>query len=243
MTEESVLQSSSVSPSCCGQLNVNHFWNSVGELVEKKKPSSNLLFEKNIYLDDERDCVIIVGVMPHKRFSIGARIEKKGSKCVVYLDKETLFDLIECVDEQFCENAVYPKSHRSVRIQLYDEQWYKICIGDEQRIKMCLATLLTLRQKHKLIKMQVNMIEKRTAYEKQFHKLLLHFCYDGDERVVVKAMQAPAHLQKQQLTDAVCAVDCYCIEKAFAVEMATNCADWFLACVPIFIRSLLLSAA
>lgn len=235
MEEESSLQLSS--PSCCGRFDVKYFWSSVGGVV--KKQSTNLLFEKNIYLDDDRDCVLIVGVMPHKRFAIGARIEKKGSKRVMHLDKVSLLDLIECVDERFCENAVYPQSCRNVRIQLYDVQSYKISVGDEQHIKLGLDTLLTLRQKHRLIKIQVHTLENNN-YEKQLHKLLLHFCYDGDERTVVKAMQAPGHLHKQHFADVMCMLDFYCIDKSFAVEMAANCADWFLACVPLFIKTLLL---
>lgn len=239
MADKKVFQSSSITPSCCVKFDVNYFWKNVTDNV--KKQCSNLLFERNVYLDDERECVLVIGVMPHNKFEIGARIERRFSKNVVHLDKDKLFDLIECVDERFCENAVYPQACRSVRIQLYDAKCYKIRIGDDQCIKLCLATLLTLRQKHKLIKMQVAMLEKND-YERQMHKLLLHFCYDGDEQTVVKAMQAPAYMQKPQFIDTMCALDCSCVDKSFVVEMANGCSDWFLACVPLFIKTLLMSA-
>lgn len=241
MGEKSSLQPSSSSafpPTCCGKFDDDYFWNSVDEVV--KKQTSNLLFEKNIYLDDERDCVLIIGLVPHERFSIGARIEKKGSKNVVHLDKDMLFHLIECVDDRFCENAVYPQSSRIVRIQLFDVKYYKICIGDDQRIKIPLAALLTLRQKQKVIKKHVHMLENND-YEKQLHKVLLHFCYDGDERMVLTAMQAPGHINKRQFTDEICMLDCNCVDRSFAVEMANSCVEWFLDCVPLFIKMLLLN--
>lgn len=247
--------------SLCGKFDERYFWCAVGDLVEKKKITSNLLFGRYIYLDDDCDCVLIIGVIPHKRFSIGARIEMKNSKRVLHLDKATLLDLVECIDEIFSENAVYPKSCRSVRIRMVDENVHRICIcagvvvdgaaiADavdsnvyEQTFKISVDALLTIREKHGIVKQIVNMFENNNnEYESQLQKLLLHFCYDGDERMVVSAMRAPTLVSKRHFNDVMCMIDCRCIDKRFVVGVINDCADWFLTCVPVFIRTLMLNS-
>lgn len=251
----------SIAPSTCGKFDEKYFWCAVGDIADNKILTTKLLFAKYIYLDDEADCVLIIGVIPHKRFSIGARIEMNKSKRVLYLDKATLLDLVECIDEIFSENAVYPKSCRSVRIQTVDENVCRICIctgvvvaavpaavdsnAYEQTVKIPIDALLTMRAKNGIIKMIVNMFEcnnKNNEYESQLHKLLLHFCYDGDERAVVNAMQAPTLLSKRQFNDIMCSINCHCVDTGFTVGVINDCADWFLACVPLFIRTLMLNS-
>lgn len=102
-----------------------------------------------------------------------------------------------------------------------------------------------MRAKNGIIKMIVNMFEcnnKNNEYESQLHKLLLHFCYDGDERAVVNAMQAPTLLSKRQFNDIMCSINCHCVDTGFTVGVINDCADWFLACVPLFIRTLMLNS-
>lgn len=252
--------SSIAPPMCCGKFDEKYFWCSVGDMVEKKKVTTNLLFGNYVYLDDEGDCTLIIGIIPHKRFSIGARIEMKNSNRVLHLDKVTLLDLVECIDERFSENAVYPKSCRCVRIQFVDEKFYRICICEgvaavvgagnaddsnayAQTIKIPLDALLTLREKHSIVKRIVKMFEcSNSDYESQLHKLLLHFCYDGDERMVVDAMQSPSRVSKRHFNDVMCMIDCYCIDRRFVVGVINDCADWFLACIPVFIRTLMLNS-
>lgn len=256
-----------IAPKVCGKFDERYFWRAVGDMTEKKKLSSNLLFTKYIYLDgdDKRDCVLNVGVIPHKRFSIGARIEMKNSNRVLYLDKATLLNLLECIDEMFSENAVYPKSCRSVRIRMLNEKFYVIyvCAGIEvgnnagaavdtaeidsevfeQIIEISECALLTLRNKHSIVKKIVDMFEcNSNYYESQLHKLLTHFCYDADDRMVLNAIQRPTQVNKRHFNDVLCTIDCHCIDKRFVVGVINECSDWFLACVPLFIRTLMLDS-
>lgn len=230
----------------CGKFDVKYFWSAIAD--EKVK---NLLFAHRIYLPDEGDdCVLIIGIVPHKRFSIGARIELKYSRKVLQLDKVTLLDLIECIDEQFSEDTVYPKFGRSVRIRSVDEKHFRIYIcagvggiGDdvyEQSIKLHLDALLAMREKCSVVKTIVKMLECN-KYEDQLHNLLAHFCYDADERLVVKAMQAPADIDKLRFNNVMCLIECQCIDKRFAVEVVNGCGDWFLACTAAYIRTLISS--
>lgn len=218
------------------RLSVNRFWDSVKQ--SSIKQPSNLLHEKNIYLDEVNDCMIILGISPHERFSIAARIEIKSSASVLHLSKEQLVDLLDCVGHRFCENAVFPQTNRGdVHIQLYNERLYKVYSHNEY-IKMSLNALLTLKQKRSLIKMYIKLMES-DEYEEQLYKLLLHYCYDTEERVIVSALHSSTDLYKQQIVNAIYRLSCSCLEKTFALEVMCNCAEWFSACAPLFIKTLI----
>lgn len=215
---------------------LNYFWDSVKK--SSIKQPTNLLFEKNIYLDDVNDCTLIIGINPHARFSIAARIEIKSEASVLHLSKEEFADLLDCVGDRFCENTVFPPTNSAdIHIQQCNEQLYKV-YSQNECIKMSLNTLLSLKQKRPLIKMHVKMLENN-EYEDQLYKLLLHYCYDSEEKGVMNALHSSRDLYKQQIIDAIYMLRCSCMEKTFTLEVMCNCADWFAACVPVFIQTLL----
>lgn len=220
-------------PSCSEQIDECFFWGSVEKNQRAITYAARLIFEKHVYLDDEYGSVLVIGISPHNKMSIAARIENRAS--VFHLDKESLNHLLDCVDDRFGENVNYPLSKQGyINIQQIDDRLFKISLGN-RCIKMCLSALVTLKQKLTPIKMLIRRL-LRDNYEKNLYKLLHHFCYDGNEKAVLETMHA--HIHKQKLIDVLCELDRECLERSFTLEIACNCSDWFAACIPLYIKTL-----
>lgn len=219
-------------------MNVNYFWDLVRENEKTRTRSLNLIFEKYIHLNDECESVIVIGMSPPKKLTISARIEVGATAGVLRLDEGSLIDLLQCVDERFGQNAVHPK-HRNVNIkQLFDERFFRI-ETDNGHIKLCLYALLALYRKRSLIMMLIKALERK-QYERSLFKLLHHFCYDAGDRSVAVALRSyEPTMHKQCITDELCMLNCKCLEESFTLEIALNCLNWFTACVPLFIKSLM----
>lgn len=215
------------------EIEENLFWDSVARDGRAVKNSMKLIFEKNVYLDDEYgddddddgevtlQSVLIFGVNPHQRMSIAARIETKTTAgtttaSVMLLNKEKLMELLECVDVRYRENAVFVK-HGNVDVRQVGDRLYKVRVCDNS-ITLSLDALLSLRRKRGIIEMQIAMLE-RENYELQLYKLLHHFCYDAEQKTVIGALRAATLMRKQILIDELCVLRCKCLQTAFVVEI------------------------
>lgn len=200
-------------------INVTFFWNSVVEDQRAVRHGGHLIFEKHIYLEDELESVLVLGISPHNKMSIAARIEIRANAHVFCLDKYLLTQLLDCVSTRFSENAIFPKrAHEHVNIKQLDDRFFKISLANE-KIKMCATALLTLNRKQTLVKSLITRLE-RDIYESHLFKLLYHV------------------MDKEPLIDDLCELECDCLQKSFVLEIATNCSDWLTACVPLFVKSL-----
>lgn len=223
---------------CENEIDSDFFWSSVLRNVGSNKQPTSLMFEKHFYLDAGCATVLIIGISPHDRLTVSSRIESRAMDSnVLRLDKNALLEVLECVSDRLRENTIRPRQNTSVSIQCLSDWLYRINVGDEN-IKMSLDTLLTLRRKMTIVKMQIELLE-RADHESQLYKLLELFCYNAGERAVVRALQTFHSVDAQQLIDELCMLDCACIEQQFVVEIVNSCLEWFAACVPLYIKMLL----
>lgn len=227
-------------------MNVKLFWEEMWRNENNKKQSEILIFERNVYLhqnmDDEEGNefanVIIIGVSPYNRMKVCARIESRAVGGSMRLDGNSLLELLECVEDRFCENAVIPRNNRNVTIKQVNECIYKISIGTEN-IKLCLETLLALRRKQQIIKLHIKLLE-RENYAAQLYKLLHHFCFESKQEIVMQTLHTSVNISKEKLTnELLCMMHHKCVDMAFVLEIASNCLEWFAMCVPLFIKTLI----
>lgn len=210
----------------CELNNMEYFWHSISEKNDTRL--NRLLFEKSIYLDDydedEFASVLIIGIDIRRRFSIGARIAVRSMGTTLQMDKSTLLEMLDNIDELLQENSVLPKcGHTKARIQSIHEAQYKISVGNKN-VKVNAKALLTLRSKMSIIKMQIKLLECAN-YEKQFYDLLNYFC-DGN-------------LHKSELLNKMDMLIKEDFERLFVLEISTNFLDWFMTCIPLHCKALL----
>lgn len=230
---------------------VNTFWDSVQRNAESSKYTKNLIFEKNIYLDECMDNdenrnvnVLIIGLNPYNRMKVYGRIESR-TECggVLQLDGVSLMDLLDRINCRFSENAFsnrgynnYDNDETKISIEWINENRFKITVNNEN-IKLNLDTLLILKRKYSIIKLQMMSLEC-VNYKAQLYDFLNHFCYEVDERIVNQALHGSHNINKQFVIYEMCMLSCECFEQSFVLEIANNCLDWFVACVPLFIKAL-----
>lgn len=229
------------------------FWEGVQSDEENNKFTKNLIFEKNIYLDDDIDGnydqvynknVLIIGLCPHNRMKVYARIESR-TECggVLHLDAVSLMNLMDCIDRRFSEKTVSNKGHdeidggeNKISLQYTIGNRYKITVGDKY-LKLSLTTLLNLKRKYSIIQLTIVLFEDEN-YEPQLYNLLNHFCYEANERIVIQALHRSHNINKNNLIYEIWMLECSCFSKSFVLEITDNCLDWFVRCVRLFIRSL-----
>lgn len=219
------------------EINTTYFWDSVRDSERANKWAVNLLFEKNIHLDDECDSILIIGISLQDRMRTSARIETRSAESVLRMGGDSLINLLDCIDGRFRDNAVFP-THTNISIRLFDERFYKIGV-DDARIKMTRDALLTLMRKQTLIRNLMKTLECN-EYEKQLFRLLHHFCYDTPQRTVVRALNSRS--MHQHVFNEMHDIQCDCLEMSFTLELALNNSNWFAACVPLFIKTLMQSS-
>lgn len=224
------------------KMNTSLFWDSVEGDKATIKHAANLIFEKHIYLRDEYDSVLIIGISPHNQMSTAARIEIRANDRIFHFDKVLLTHLLDYIDDRFSESAISPKRDlRHVNIQQLNGRFFKINFGNAH-MKIHLNALLSLKRMLPLIKTQITLLE-RENYESHLFKLLHHIeqsqiddtcdleCHqerDNYESYLCKILHHPMHVAK---------FECDCLHKSFVLEIAFNCSDWLTACIPLYINA------
>lgn len=102
-------------------------------------------------------------------------------------------------------------------------------------IKMSRDALLTLRQKQSLIQMQMSLMDCK-KYESLYFNLLSHFSFEATEKTLLKALHS--HTPSNFFSE-ICKFECTCLNMSFTLEIALHCSDWFISCVPLFIKALM----
>lgn len=226
-------------------MKVDMFWDSVRRDAECIKHSERLILERNIYLedDDRNECanVIIIGLNPHNEFNVCARIELRtiSGTTNLRLDANTLNDLLDHVEDRFCENTVVPKYSGIINIQQINERIYRVRIGKEN-IKIHLDTLLAMREKRQIVKSHIKLFE-RDDFKSKLYNLLDHFCFQAKEQIVLQTLHPSNKMKKKELALELCALNCTCLDKEFVLEITSNCLEWFVTTVPNFINTLIRS--
>lgn len=226
-------------------LNVEFFWSSMQSDEMYNKHATSLIFERNVYLSesgvggnrDEYDEVVVIGLNPHNRFNVCAYIESRTLSRCLPLDANALRELLDCVDERFGENAIIPKINRYVHIRELEKGIYRIDVGGDH-IKMGLKALLVMRNKREIIKSYVRMLEC-VDYKPALYKLLNHLCFRGKEKTVLQMLHRLDDVNRKQLIEELCALQCLCIDNALVVEIVNNCLEWLVMCVSLFIKTLI----
>lgn len=213
---------------------MEYFWDHVrNETGFTRHWSNRLLFEKTVYLEDydedEFVSTLIVGIDIRQRLSIGARIEVRSACDVLHMDKNTLLELLDSVNDLLEENTVLPNYNRTkVRIQPINETMYKIRVGNSH-VKLSMKALLTMRSKLPIIKMQIHLLE-RSNYEIQFYNLLSDFQYRNlHESDLLDRIVMP--VSEEEVKDE-------CVERTLLLEISTNFLEWFMNCIHLYAKSL-----
>lgn len=229
---------------CCesNELSINsvHFWKKLKEKTEISKPYK-LLHEKKIYLSEYSESILSIGLIPQNEFKVYARLEINITNDVILMNATNLMNFLEILSQYFNENIILPPSScKASNIQLtpIQQRIFKLNI-DGKFVKIDEESLQILFRMKSHIKMYILMLQyQQKPYESLLFKLLNHFCYD---KTIKESTDSSKLIYTQQFFEDVIDLHCDCIEKPFILEIATNFAEWFSTCVPIFVKVLMLN--
>lgn len=209
-------------------MDVNIFWQSVQRGFENV--NHHLIREKNIYLDDEHSDVLVIGISPQNKMSIAGRIESRANASFLNLNKKTLMELLQSVNDRFRENIV--------NIQSAQRQ-YKVIV-DSSHMKLKLSSLLVLRRKILIVRKEIELLESE-HYESQLFCLLEHFSSANNHETILRSLNTSraVHLKFDQLKliAEMCQLECKCLQKSFVLDIASNCLEWLVHCVPLYFKA------
>lgn len=217
---------------------IENFWDSVRRDERCKLYKNFMIYEKNIYLDENNDDVgqlnvIVIGVSPYNQMKVYARIESRdeGGE-ILRIDASELMQVLDCIDERFGEGA----KNKATKKYYAGTSKFKIRV-DDTYIKMTVDALLMMRNKRLLISEHISMLENAN-YKSQLYDYMNHFCNEVDEEIITRAVCGSRNIKKQHLINEMCMLSCQCFEISFALEIANNGTDWFIACVPLFFNAM-----
>lgn len=173
----------------------------------------------------------------HQCARIESRTEGGG---IIHLDTVMLIKLLDLIGDRFSENAVLPRNSNNDEdntvIQCSGKRRYKIRV-DSKYLRLSFNTLMMLKRKNLLIKSQISLFEMMD-YKPHLYNLFNHFCFETDERIVNQALHASHFINKEHLINEMCMLNCQCFDRSFGFEIMNNCLEWFVVCVPLFIKAL-----
>lgn len=229
--------------SCCEiddiTINTSVFWENFTRRFYKLKQNI-FLSEKKVIISD--NCSIILGVLPEKQFKIGARLEVPCDNSIL-LHHNDLLDFINCVEEQFETNESYPiaerhqESEKYIKITPIEEKIFKIKVGKKQ-VKLGEDALYKLTQQVPVVKSLIKLLEADCKkYEICLFKLLHHFCQNKN---VDDSLKLSSTIYIHHFFEECINFHCNCIDKVFTMEIALNFTDWFIECIPAFIKTIMI---
>lgn len=83
------------------KINSFYFWEKIKSKCTNQIIPFKLINEKTLYLEDDFDSILTIGINPQARFTIGARLEIRSMNNILYLRDNTLLRLLECINERF----------------------------------------------------------------------------------------------------------------------------------------------
>lgn len=194
------------------------------------------------------NCALVLGVAPDNQFNVIGRLEA-GENRPLILHHEDLLNFINCVEEQFEVNAIYPVDIQR-QVDVTHENFikivslqqvlgiYKIKFGGNS-IKIEEEVLQKLFIQIPMVKYFIKSLESdRAKYESYLLKLLNHFCFGKN---VYEAKKLSETIYTQHFFEECIHFHCDCIDKQFIGEIAINFAGWFVKCIIPFIQTVMVS--
>lgn len=233
---------------CCNsseisKINDQKFWLNIQNGF-KSTHGLKLLHEKNIYLNESSGCVLILGIDPQAEFKIAARLEIRAYHNVITMNGSSLNHFLENLNQYFDANTVYPQTQPTsmfeIAVQLSPlyQRMFQLRI-DRKSIKIDEESLQALYNIKSHIQMYILMLEyERKPCEAQFFKLLNHYCY---KKSIQDLSETQNSHHTQTFFDEIINLHCDCLDKSFALEIASNFSDWFQFCTGTFLETLMLN--
>lgn len=232
---------------CCeisknSNVNSTVFWNNLNR--QFWKPKNEVFFnEKKFTLSDE--CALVVGASPEDQFKPIGRLEITWNNSII-LYPEELLNFINSVEEEFQPNELYPtyneghadNNNRANHIQILalEQKLYKIKVGVKQ-MKLDEKILFGLSQKALMIKSFIKILDSnRKKYESYLLKLLHHFCQNKSQD---ESLNLSNTIYMHHFFEECHIFHCDCIDKTFIIELALNFTNWFIHCIPSFIKTIM----
>lgn len=234
-------------------LKVFNFWNSVKKNAECSKYTQNLIFERNIHLeenvdDDESNYanMLTIGLSPYNKMNVYVRIESRNEGGgILQLDGVSMIKLLDYIDHRFGENTTLLPSdndndnnneEKKATLHCTGKSRYKIRV-DDKYLKLHFETLMMLKRKNSIIRLQIRSFEN-VDYKPHLYNMLNHFCFEGNEGILKQVLHSSRNINKEQFISEICTLRCQCFDESFALEMMNNCLELFIMCVPLFIKAL-----
>lgn len=225
-------------------INSAEFWKKIDE-INGTDGDYKLIHEKNIYLNDECGSVITIGMNPRDRFEIYVRLEMRLMNSSLLLDSESMTQLLHCLVERFHINAVLPTTlsqnfnkrlsgKQQIGISSFQQSFYKIIIN-QKNIKLDHKTIEALLNIKSYVMTLISLYEaEREKVETNFFKLLNYFCYGKTFHDINEL------LKNNILFNELIGSSCIGLEDLLAVEIAVNFSAWFIKCIPMFMKTLMI---
>lgn len=208
-------------------------------------PTDALLFEKVIYLNDDRKVrsILSIGLDPENEFAVAGRLEIKKSGSILKLKHKHLKSLLEFLNdyESHILQTLPVAYATGVKYNLHMQQTQarilelsmngmSICIDEDSLKKLCHTRSYIQRAIS-----SIEMISKKC--ETSFFKLMSHFHYG---KTVKEACDLIETKYTQCFFEELINFHCECLNIPFISEIAMHFEKWFIRCVPHFIDTMML---
>lgn len=233
------------------KFNNTHFWFQLKQLrkwIFVSKPSNQLIFEKTIYLNDDKTnrSVLYIGLNPEDEFQVYARLEQKSINDCFMLTKNELKNLMSIVNvlkNKILGDRPIPNSNIGDRYELFEseveESFEILSIDNGRRMLLNKETLKKLIHLQEYVHHSIFLLEKDIAKSKRLFVLLLHnFCFG---KTLIRACNSVWVEQRQYFFNCFTKLNCDSTTDNFTMEIALKCEYWFASCVPWFLKTLMLS--
>lgn len=218
------------------EINTVYFWlNLLGE--NSNEQTLKLLHQQNIHLNTLYDDVLSMGYDPRNEFQICAHLNIKSTKCSVVLNAERLRNLLQCISQFLIENhTVTTTCVQSVCITPI-QNIFKVRV-DGQSFNIDEETMCKMNRMKTQIELILLLLEReQKSYETELFKLLQHYCYKKSVKESKEYSKNQFYIDHffEELIDFDCEID-----KTFIREIATNFSEWFVKCIAIYIKTVML---
>lgn len=247
---------------CCTEqthlhINRKYFWMCMGEMQQRDKsycPVNRLVYERSFDLNNGDDdtstrSAFHIGLDPENRFQVAARIHMHSTGECLRLDAyefRGLLNILEFEKESILAGAPL-KNSTATQVKRYKvqicssnvENTYTI-VADNHIIQIDSFSLKRLCYMCDYIgRIKHSMEQKSDKCETEFFKLMSHFYYG---RTVNEAcIECECAEKRESYLRKIINYHCDCLDKAFVLEIALNCAMWFGLCIPYFLKTLMLN--
>lgn len=231
------------------KLNREHFWSCIRKAKKQDYnfiPTNILLFEKVIYLNNDRNVrsILSIGINPQNKFKVAGRLEMKRSGSIMMLTEKHLKNLLTFLNDY--EDHILrtlPVSHTTgkkynlhmqqtqARILELSMNGMGICIDEDS-----LKTLCRMRFH---IQHTISLTEGLSEQcESSFFNLMNHFYYG---KTVKEACDLIETDYTQCFFDELMCFHCECLDTPFIVEISLHFGKWFAFCLSSFFNTLMLN--